>query len=75
MAAATPPLEWELGLSYARAGRVDEAREILASIESKPPDSWTAFGRAVLYAQLGDLNATFEWLAYEPPHAVVPGSA
>jgi adenylate cyclase len=72
MAAATPALEWELGLSYARAGRLAEARAVLASIESKPPDSWTAFGRAVLYAQLGDLDATFEWLAYEPPHAVVP---
>ncbi len=72
MAAATPPLEWELGLSYARAGRLAETRAVLASIESRPPDSWTAFGRAVLYAQLGDLDATFEWLAYEPPHAVVP---
>jgi hypothetical protein len=26
----------------------------------------------VLYAQLGELDATFEWLAYEPPHAFVP---
>jgi class 3 adenylate cyclase/TolB-like protein/tetratricopeptide (TPR) repeat protein len=72
MAAATPALEWELGLSYARAGRLTEARTVLASIESRPPDSWTAYGRAVLYAQLGELDATFEWLAYEPPHAFVP---
>ncbi len=72
MAAMTPALEWELGLSYARAGRIAEARSILASIESRPPDSWTAFGRAVLHAQLGELDAAFEWLAYEPPHAFVP---
>jgi len=72
MAAATPPLEWELGLAYARAGRLDEVRAILARMESEPPDSWTAYGRAVLYAHLGNLDAAFEWLRYEPPHAFVP---
>lgn len=72
MAAATPPLEWELGLAYARAGQLDEVRSILARMDSEPPDSWTAYGRAVLYAYLGDLDAVFEWLAYEPPHAFVP---
>jgi tetratricopeptide (TPR) repeat protein len=72
MAAATPPLQWELGMSYARAGRLDDVRAILANMQSVPANSWTAYGRAVLHAYLGETDAAFEWLAYEPPHAIMP---
>jgi TolB-like protein/Tfp pilus assembly protein PilF len=72
MVEVAPPLLWELGMSYARAGQMDEVRAIVADIESRPADSWNAWGLAVLHALLGDLDASFKWLAYEPPHAVLP---
>lgn len=72
MAEIDPALKWQLGLSYARAGRVDEMRAVLAEIESEEPTSWTAYGRATLHAHLGELDAAFAALAYEPPHAWVP---
>lgn len=72
MAQLNPSLRWELGLVYALAGRHDEARAILQEIEREPLTSWTAFGRAMLHAQLGELDEAFANLAYEPPHAWVP---
>jgi TolB-like protein/tetratricopeptide (TPR) repeat protein len=72
MVEVAPPLKWQLGVRYAQAGRLDEARAILAEVESEPPNSWTAYGRATLHSQLGDVDAAFKWLAYEPPHAWVP---
>jgi TolB-like protein/Tfp pilus assembly protein PilF len=72
MVELNPDLLWELGLSYAMAGRLDEARSILAQLQGRPPTSWTAYGRAMLHAQLGELDQAFEWLAYEPPHAWLP---
>jgi TolB-like protein/class 3 adenylate cyclase/Tfp pilus assembly protein PilF len=72
MVALEPALEWQLGLSYARAGRMDDVRAIIARLDEQPPTSWTAFGRAVLHAQVGDLDEAFAWLDYEPAHAWVP---
>ena len=72
MVELNPALEWELGLSYARAGRTDQARATLAKLEEQEPTSWTAFGRAMLHAQLGEIDQAFTWLNYEPAHAWVP---
>jgi TolB-like protein/DNA-binding winged helix-turn-helix (wHTH) protein len=67
-----PDLLWQLGLTYAMAGRHDDTRAVLAELAQQPTTSWTAYGRAMLHAQLGEVGAAFEWLAYEPPHAWVP---
>jgi hypothetical protein len=72
MVEIAPALKWQLGARYAQAGRMDEARAMLAEVESQPLTSWTAYGLATLHSQLGDVDAAFEWLAYEPPHAWVP---
>jgi hypothetical protein len=72
MVEVEPALKWQLGVRYAQAGRMDEARAVLAEVESEAPTSWTAYGRATLHSQLGNVDAAFEWLAYEPPHAWVP---
>lgn len=72
MADLNPDLKWQLGLTYARAGRLDDTRAILAELSQEAPSSWTAYGRAMLHAHLGELDAAFEWLDYEPPHAWVP---
>jgi class 3 adenylate cyclase/TolB-like protein len=72
MVEVEPALKWQLGVRYAQAGRMDEARAVLAEVESEAPTSWTAYGRATLHSQLGSVDAAFEWLAYEPPHAWVP---
>jgi TolB-like protein/class 3 adenylate cyclase/Tfp pilus assembly protein PilF len=72
MVELNPTFTWELGLIYSLAGRETEARAILGEIEREQPTSWTAYGRAMLHAQFGELDAAFEALAYEPPHAWVP---
>jgi hypothetical protein len=72
MAAANPTFTWELGLTYAKAGRRDAARAILEEVGRQPPSPWNAFGRAMLHAQLGELDEAFRWLDFEPAHAWLP---
>ncbi len=58
--------------AYARAGQRDEARRMLAELEAQPPTPWSAFGLALAHAALGDNDAAFRWLEFQPPHAWVP---
>ena len=74
MAAINPDWKFALGRTYAAAGRTDEARQILLELEAQPPTSWGAFGLADLNAALGNADATFRWLNYDPPHAFMPWS-
>ncbi|MBE0594084.1 MAG: protein kinase, partial [Gemmatimonadales bacterium] len=60
-----------LALTYARAGRTEDARRILEQIEAQPPSSFNANGLARLHAVLGDRDEALHWLEYEPPHAWV----
>jgi TolB-like protein len=66
--------EWSywLALAYAQAGQHDEVRRMLTEFEARPPTPWDAFGLAMLYAALGDNDAAFRWLDYQPRHAWVP---
>ncbi len=58
-----------LGRTYAMAGRLNEARQVLAELEADhtPWDTWFI---AQVYAVLGEKDEAFRWLeaAFEPPH-------
>jgi serine/threonine-protein kinase len=75
MAELYPVWRWLLGRTYAKAGRMEDARQLAAQLESEEQSSMSAFGLAVLYAALGANDASFRWLEYEPPHAWVAWGA
>ncbi|HUU18872.1 MAG TPA: protein kinase [Sedimentisphaerales bacterium] len=63
--------DWKsgLGLTYALAGRRDEARLVLAELEADST-TWDTWFMAQIYAVLGEKDEAFRWLeaAYGPPH-------
>jgi len=68
-----PGRKHTLGKTYVRAGRIDEARKILAEMEEEEPTPWNALCLAKLYTELGKNDEVFHWLAYyEHPHAFFP---
>jgi serine/threonine protein kinase/tetratricopeptide (TPR) repeat protein len=67
-----PGLWWSRARLYAKVGRVEEAREIMAKLEEKP-DPLRAWGLAACYATLGENDKALEWLNYKPHHAWMPG--
>jgi TolB-like protein/tetratricopeptide (TPR) repeat protein len=71
--AASPGWGWGLGVSYALAGRTDEAREVLDELE-KEVYEWDTWGIAEIYATLGDKEGALKWLeaAYEQRHSYIP---
>ena len=60
---------WELGVTYAKAGKIKEAEKILADYENTDVFPFSALGRGILYASLGRNDEAFKWLNYEPHHA------
>ena len=57
-----------LGNTYARAGKVKEARDCLQEIRQRvKKDELGAYSAALVYAGLGEKDQAFEWLerAYE----------
>ena len=66
-----PFVRWLTGVTYARAGRVEEARRIAAELEPLQESSLDAVGLAVLYAAMGESDDAFRWLDYEPHHVWV----
>jgi tetratricopeptide (TPR) repeat protein len=60
---AGPPAQALLGYMLARAGRVDEARRILAAmLDRSRRKIGRAFDVATVYAGLGENDQTLEWL-------------
>jgi TolB-like protein/Tfp pilus assembly protein PilF len=58
----------DLGYIYARAGKTGEAREVLENLDRLASEQYVpAYGRAAIYAALGDRDKAMEWLerAYE----------
>jgi serine/threonine-protein kinase len=52
-----------LGYAYAKTGRTDEARKILAEMEAAPKEeNLPAQERAIVYLGLGDNDSAFSWL-------------
>ncbi|MBI4264214.1 MAG: hypothetical protein HY657_07550 [Acidobacteria bacterium] len=61
-----------LGMVHAAAGRIDEARAILATLEAQPPVPFSVWSLSQLHIALGDHDAAFRWLAHRPAHAFLP---
>jgi eukaryotic-like serine/threonine-protein kinase len=72
MAELYPFFRWLTGVTYARAGRAEDARRVAREIEAGEISSLGAFGLAVLYGALGDVEATHRWATREPHHAWLP---
>lgn len=73
-AALSREWKWGLGRTYAMAGRQDEARAMLAEVESEFT-TWDTWFIAEIYAALGERDKAFRWLktAFGPPnHPYVP---
>jgi serine/threonine-protein kinase len=75
MAEVHPYMRWMLGVTYARAGRTEDARQIAREIEAGDVIPLYASGLASLYGALGDVEATHRWLTHEPNHAWRAGTA
>jgi len=67
-----PPRTFSLGITYALAGRIDEARGIIETIRKRQPTSYNMWARAMVHMYLGDRDEFFTAIAYEPHHAFVP---
>ena len=68
LSGAIPTFLSYLGHAYARAGKIREARQMLAQLESLSKKQYvSSYFIAMLHLGLGDLDQTFEWLekAYE----------
>ena len=63
-----PSLIGYLGWAYAKAGRTEEARSVLAHLEGMPLSGWTAWFRASLYTLLGNKDEAFRMLNFRPHH-------
>ena len=75
MAEVHPYMRWMLGVTYARAGRTEDARQIAREIEAGDVMALDAFGLAVLYGALGDVESAHRWATREPNHAWLPAIA
>jgi tetratricopeptide (TPR) repeat protein len=73
--ADTPHGLGDLGHAYAKSGRVDEAQAVLERLEELAKFRYVApLERANVYAGLGDLDRSFEWLekAYDERSGYLP---
>jgi len=70
--AIDPSWKYALGRTYVMAGRIDEARKILAELEKEPPSAFGAWALAVMYTALGEKDKAFKALSFEPTHAWIP---
>lgn len=61
LAQVEPDLRWGLAMSYARAGRKDQALRVVDEIK-KQPSPWGDWGLAEVYAVLGDRQEALRWL-------------
>jgi serine/threonine protein kinase/Tfp pilus assembly protein PilF len=64
--------KWGLGLTYALAGRREDALAVVAELESQPK-VWYTWGLAEVYTALGDKDKAFYWLneAYKQHHPYI----
>ena len=61
------------GPALVRNNRMQDARGILAMLESRPPTPFFSLIQAWMYHEMGDLDKTFEYLEKGKRHAWYPG--
>lgn len=66
--AIAPGMFGYLGAEYAVAGRIDEAKKVLAQLEAMKLTGWTAMWRASIYALLGNNDEAIRMLNFRPHH-------
>ena len=66
--------EYYAGIAIARfrKGDYDKGNEMLEHILSYPLNSWRAFTRCKVYAEIDSVDRFFEYTDYQPPHAFTP---
>ncbi len=67
-----PVWSWALGCTYAMSGDKKKALKILSDLESADISPRIAFGIALLYSSLGDIDEAFNWLDRKPPDTWIP---
>jgi len=70
-AAMAPPLSGFLAVAYAKAGRTEEARAIVARLEAHP-NAMNALNLANAYMTLREWDEALRWLDYRPSHVWLP---
>ena len=63
-----PDWLWQLGVTYARADKRDEAEKILEQLNKSSINPWIACGLSALNAALDKKDEAFKWLNYKPHH-------
>ena len=51
-----PPWTFTLGIAYAQAGRMDEARAVMQTMLKRPPTAYSMWARSMLYLYIGDAD-------------------
>jgi hypothetical protein len=67
-----PPWTFTVGIAYAQAGRMDEARAVMQTMLKRPATAYSMWARAMLAMYLGDADLFFTSIAYTPHHAFAP---
>lgn len=67
-----PANRWALGQALVLAGKRVEARQLLKELAVEENNSYNALQKASIYASLGENDAAFQNLFYDPPHARLP---
>ena len=71
--AVSPDFGYGLAIAYAKAGRKEDARKVLAELE-KGGNPWNTWGIAEIYTSFGEKDKAFQWLetAYKQRHPYIP---
>ncbi len=67
-----PTWTWALCHTYFIAGQKEKAMKILEELRANEITPRTAFGLAMIYTTLGDLDEAFYWLNHKPQDTWVP---
>ncbi len=72
LAAISPMFRVVLAHTYARTGRTEQARALLAELETQPTVAFTTLYLGMTHIELGDVDEAVRWLSMEPAHAWLP---
>lgn len=66
--------EYYTGIAIAcfKKGDYDKGKEMLEHILSYPLNSWQAYMRSLIYAEIDSVDNFFDYASYQPAHALAP---